>query len=372
MNFNLQMYWGWLYTPAAQTAFVVLAYVVAIMTVRWSLIALPTRAVLQAQIDAVRVRFRVDQEEVARQSAEEKIVMAQADKLLSRAEELIFRAGPVNRFIDRCLWSRGQESQGWRLVHEAERVLVQLLPKEQLRWRLHSAKADLAAISSESEQAKGALTEVSALIEMAKGDSTPEPDLRACVQEVLRLVFGARDNYYEDLVNWHNKALFLIAVGIGLALLLALADQHPMLLLMGAVGGFLGRLARSLQGGKMPVDYGAYWTTLFLSPIAGALAAWAGVLLIGVLSTDEMKVLGEMFNQVSLPAAGASLNNPTMAVAFLLGFSERFFMQIVSTLESRGQSQPAAAVAGAPATAGATPLPSPPVTTVSKKRKKTP
>jgi hypothetical protein len=335
----MQVLLDWLNSAPVQATVVVLVYVAMVMTVRWSLIALPTRGILQAQIDAVRVRFHVDQADVARQTAEEKIVIAQAGKLLSLAEVLISKNNILSDLVDRCLWSRGQECQGWRLVHEAERVLVQILPKEQLRWRLQSAKADLAAIMSESEQAKTAMTELTTLVNAAQNAKTAEADLKACLQEVLRLVFTARDNFYEELVNWHNKALFLIATGIGLVLFLALANCHPMLLLLGAVGGFLGRLTRSLQAGKFPVDYGAYWTTLFLSPIAGALAAWAGVLLIGVLSQDDIKLLGTAFAQVSFPDTASPLKNPTMAAAFLLGFSERFFMRIVSTLEGRSESK---------------------------------
>lgn len=333
----MQTFLDWLNSVPVQATGVVLAYVLMVMTVRWSLIALPTRGILRAQINAVRIRFHVDQADVARQTAEEKIVIAQAGKLLSQAEALISGKNILSDLVDRCLWSRGQECQGWRLVHEAERLLVQILPPEQVRWRLQLAKADLATIPSESEQAKNAMTELTTFVKAVQEAKTTEADLKAGLQEVLHLVFNARDNFYENLVNWHNKALFLIATGIGLVLVLALANCHPMLLLLGAVGGYLGRLMRSLQAGKLPADYGAYWTTLFLSPIAGALAAWAGVLLIDVLTQAEIKLLGDAFAKVKFPSTGSPLEDTTMAAAFLLGFSERFFMRIVSTLEGRSE-----------------------------------
>lgn len=335
----MQDFLDWLNSAPVQATGVVLAYVLLVMTVRWSLIARPTRATLQAQIDAVRIRFLVDQADISRETVEENIVITQARKLLSQAEALITSKWSLSNLVDRCLWSRGQECQGWRLVHEAERMLVQILPKEHLRWRLQSAKADLATIPSDSEQAKTAMSELTTLVNAAQDAKTAEADLRACLQEVLRIVFTSRDSFYEGLVNWHNKALFLIAAGLGLVLALALANCHPMLLLLGAIGGYLGRLTRSLQAGKVPTDYGAYWTTLFLSPIAGALAAWAGVLLIGVLSHDDLKLLGTAFDKVKFPDAQIPLNPQTMAAAFLLGFSERFFTRIVSTLEGRNDSK---------------------------------
>lgn len=365
----MQNFLDWLNSAPVQATGVVLAYVLLVMTVRWSLIARPTRGTLQAQIDAVRIRFLVDQADIGRKTVEENnIVITQARKLLSQAEALITSKWSLSNLVDRCLWSRGQECQGWRLVHEAERMLVQILPKEHLRWRLQSAKADLATIPSDSEQAKTAMSELTTLVNAAQDVKTAEADLKACLQEVLRVVFTTRDNFYENLVNWHNKALFLIAAGLGLVLALVIANSHPMLLLLGAIGGYLGRLTRSLQAGKVPTDYGAYWTTLFLSPIAGALAAWAGVLLIGVLSHDDLKLLGAAFDKVKFPDAQNPLNSQTMAAAFLLGFSERFFMRIVSTLE--GRNDPKSKNADAPAAPPAKEANNQTVQTVAGKKEK--
>jgi len=101
------------------------------------------------------------------------------------------------------------------------------------------------------------------------------------------------------------------------------------LFLVGGTGGLLSRLSRSLDRKDVPTDYGASWTTLFLSPVVGALGAWAGILLIGL--AHSLNVLGS--------ALAANWNNPhdpmTLAVALLFGFSERLLSSIFGELENK-------------------------------------
>jgi len=112
----------------------------------------------------------------------------------------------------------------------------------------------------------------------------------------------------------------------------------------------------------VPLDYGASWTTLFLSPLFGALAGWLGVALIPFAAQEQLNLLGEGFRYIRW-------DNPTsaetLAIAFLLGFSERFFDAVVGAVERHAESGEANQRAAARASAGATPIPQPTTTTTT-------
>jgi hypothetical protein len=96
---------------------------------------------------------------------------------------------------------------------------------------------------------------------------------------------------------------------------------------------------RALRREELPLDYGASWTTLFLSPLFGALAAWFGVALITLATQPSVNLLGDAFRLVewNTPTAPA-----TLAVAFLLGFSERLFDAVVGAVERHAEGTRAA------------------------------
>ena len=130
---------------------------------------------------------------------------------------------------------------------------------------------------------------------------------------------------------------------------LGLVFENGVLLLVGAVGGLLSRLQRTIDTADVPTDYGATWGALFLSPLTGALTAWGGILLI---------VLG-----VKLHIFGAALDldsndpyNPTaLALALVFGFSERWFSGLIDTVQSSVGTP-----AGPTSTSTTTPAPTPP------------
>jgi hypothetical protein len=108
---------------------------------------------------------------------------------------------------------------------------------------------------------------------------------------------------------------------------------------------------RALRREDLPLDYGASWTTLFLSPLFGALAAWFGIALITLATQPGVNLLGNAFRLVdwNTPTAPA-----TLAVAFLLGFSERLFDAVVGAVERHAAGTRAAEEA---AKAASTPAP---------------
>jgi Putative Ig domain/Abnormal spindle-like microcephaly-assoc'd, ASPM-SPD-2-Hydin len=170
-------------------------------------------------------------------------------------------------------------------------------------------------------------------VAVAQPSAPPLDRWRALLREALGIIYDNADRDYSDFMSWQNKAVWLTGCGLLFIVTLAATLQHGGLLLVGAVGGLLSRLSRSLQRANVPTDYGASWTTLFLSPVVGALAGWSGVLL--VILAVQLNVLGPLFK--------TDWCNPwsplTLGIAFLLGFSERAFDSILSQLEDKTQAQ---------------------------------
>ena len=169
---------------------------------------------------------------------------------------------------------------------------------------------------------------------------------RALYAEAMNIVYSRRDTDFATLLSWHNKTTWLTGCGLLLILALAAALENDVLFLLGATGGLLSRLSRSLYRQDVPTDYGASWTTLFLSPVVGAIAGWAGVLLVHLCLT--LGVLGPLFASISWDN---SFNTLSFALALVFGFSERAFDTVLSGLENKvvvGQATPAAPAATRP------------------------
>jgi hypothetical protein len=103
------------------------------------------------------------------------------------------------------------------------------------------------------------------------------------------------------------------------------------LLVAGAIGGLVSRMQRLVFSTRIPITYGSSWAPLFCAPILGALAAWAGLVLISLLQTAGVLQLSAL--QTSL----AALKAPSAAVlgtAILLGVSERFLLRLEKQAEA--------------------------------------
>lgn len=315
------------------TFLVVVLFLASIWLVRWHNIARPNREMLVSEIDNAKVRFRsdtgIDLDTDAR--------VTHLKKELAAAEEAI-APNFWRTILDFLFWSRGQEITGWSRVHEFQRDAIALLAKgsdEIVLARLQSAELDLLDIDKTHAKT------IASNIKDALGvkDSNPEA-LRALLTEALTYLNDEDVNTFAQLVGWQTKAVWLAGVGCSLALVLAFAVGNPVLFIAGAAGGYLSRLARTLKRADIPTDYGASWTTLFLSPIVGALSGWFGILLVVVLADSKMQVLGAAFQSVkwSYPLAPF-----TLGMAFALGFSERLFDGIISQLEDKVDSDRVAA-----------------------------
>lgn len=112
--------------------------------------------------------------------------------------------------------------------------------------------------------------------------------------------------------------------GPGRVVLLQLAESSALRLVAAAVGVHVSK-----RDAVAPI--GASWGTLMLSPVAGALAGWLGVLLIGALADGGLNIFASDLH-VSWRQQPDGVE---LAIAFLLGFSERLFTSTVTATTER-------------------------------------
>jgi hypothetical protein len=277
-------------------------------------------------------------------------------------------------------WNGEREMAAWALMHRAERRAAALMGDEEVRARLVRGLGELGAFPEEEKalwqkqlkralglegqdpqqgspsQGGGPSNEIvpSALSpstdpqEPGQGSGQAESNARCCqkpdprvqralLEEFLAALYNARDTRYARLLTLHNKAAWLLLVGLGLWV--ALGFFAPGLpnglslgtgLLLGFLGGVLSRLLRVVAAKELPTDYGAYWVPLFLAPVLGALGAVGGYLVFWALV--EAKALGEGLKPLLSPPAAYGL-------FVALGFSERLLKGLTERLEDQALKQ---------------------------------
>jgi hypothetical protein len=158
---------------------------------------------------------------------------------------------------------------------------------------------------------------------------------KALLSEALGMLYLVKDTRFATLMTWHNKTTWLMGCGLLIIAAIGLTLPNAILFLVGAAGGLLSRLSRTLVRDDAPSEYGVSWVPLFLSPVMGALSAWAGILVLDLLR--QWKVLGQ--------AIDIDWSNPyhttTLAMAFALGFAERLFDTFMSQLQDTLGKRPA-------------------------------
>jgi hypothetical protein len=290
-----------------------LLYWLVMVVVRWHRVALPTRELLKAQISSLLAELD------NLKDAPKKL-----QGLLNEAKKLIdeTKRTPGQRLADFLFWSRGQEMSGWGLVHEVEVQMALFLPPQRVRTWLESSEQRLRTINDTVS-----VTLANAIHQELASPSADDDRRKALLAEALVAIYDSKDSSYASLVSWQNKTSWL--VGSGLLLIVVLTGVFcgkGVLFLVGAAGGLLSRMSRSLDRKDVPTDYGASWTYLFLSPVAGALGAWAGILLSEIL--QQANVLGLTFK--------ATWQNPmdpkTLGIALVFGFSERLLDGVLDKL----------------------------------------
>jgi uncharacterized integral membrane protein len=306
---------------------VVAGYALMLWITRWRFVARPNFLLALAKIESVRARC-TDEDGQDQKSME----------LLARAKAYVrYKTEddgdtPLLRLARGITWNGSRELVGWGLAHEVERRLVDHLSAEEVYGRLGRGLTEIPELPDtdwdhwrdELADARKPLVSEShngTMIDRV----TALAQARATLQNFLKALYDRRNERFVELSTAENKVTWLILVALLLLTVLIIRDV-TVVLAAGAIGGILSRLRRVVQREPVLSDYGMSWALHFLAPIAGALSAWAGLLLL--LALQEADII-----QVNFLEGGQPLRDPNasvLAVAVLLGFFERFFEKLAS------------------------------------------
>ena len=268
----------------------------------------------QQQKDAVALGNRADQ--FADDSAQ-----AQAQRLINDLNLNLRKSEPLLNFF---FGTRGRIAAGWSQLYEAQRILSAAFTRDQVLSHLRLIVEQLRPEYSNMADKIDAV--------LAKTETANPPSdgfLRATLNDGMRC--SNEKKYTADLgvLNWQNKAFALIFVGACLLFGMVALLANPVLLFVGFIGGFASRLMRGKGEGTKSFDAELTWTNLFLSPIYGAFSGWGGILLLIVLK--QLNVIGNAFEHLNWDDASTSTLG--LGLAFLFGFSERYFAAITDLAE---------------------------------------
>lgn len=304
-------------------------YIVLLMVAKCAWIYRRNQMHLHAYADMIEAQLTAEQDKPEKTNKTESAVIPEIKALLAQARAQVPLEGHSS-----C-WSFtvvGRQLAAWRLVHDADRIATDLWPEAHVTAYAVVASEELKSIATSTSTALAA--KIGEFLKSHKN----EPTLRALVKEARGLIFGARDCYYEDLSDWQNKATWLVFVTTAILFILSAVMGNDKLLLLGAVGGLLARLRKTLASKSVGFDYGVSWSVLFLAPLVGALTGWAGVLLSVVFISPELLMLG---SQVQLTWQTAASTEPGMVLALIFGFSATLFDRVMERAESALAKKPA-------------------------------
>ncbi len=174
----------------------------------------------------------------------------------------------------------------------------------------------------------------------------PTPLKRALLGQALALTYVGTGTT-EDLI-WHRKTAMILVSSLMAIVLLAFVDDAAVVLLYGAFGGLLQRLWQLVYERATKSSDPLYWSTLFLAPAAGGLAAVGGLHLFSVLHAAN--AIGPSLSSIGWDHTfEAATRTGNLGVAFLLGFSARLLGTLATKSTSVASSSPptASSVPGA-------------------------
>lgn len=294
------------------------AYLLIFMHLNNIFIAAPNCRWAEAHIGSVRKRIEIEQEAPEHENPREKKIRVVNDNLLDDAQKFL-NESKHNLYC----WSGSLELAAWNKIHEAERHAVWIMPYATVSARLKRAMGELNELQKEKKEAW------QTTIKDIQNKNVKPDDARAILNQFLADLYDARDSRLALLVNLKNKVMWFALIGILLIAGFGLSG-YSLVLLAGMVGGFLSRMQRVLMSKEVPIDYGEYWAPLFLSPIAGGLAALAGLFIVLVL--QDLKVL----NLDIIKDSVLKEPNPhVLGVAVLFGISERLLSSVVKQAENK-------------------------------------
>src|SRR3954468_2152553 len=319
---------------------IIAGYWVVLILTRWMFIARPNRRFTLARIDDAQYHLEPGGEPslldearaiaIGTQMVQDPAWLRDRRGLQPPGEPEIERA--VKRVVARMaaplIWNGSRDLVAWNLLHRVEARHAAALTGPELIARLMRAQSQLEDLP-ETKRIYWSRVLHDLLEGRPGGRLRDEHAAQAILENVLNELYGARDTKFTNLATQQNKVTWLVFTG--LAIMAALVSQgYQDILMAGAVGGTLSRLQRELLRRDVPSDYGLSWSVLFLSPVSGALSAWAGLLLLQTL---------QKFNVIdmrSLLPENVDLTAPTGAIlgaAVVFGISERLLDRLVRQAE---------------------------------------
>jgi hypothetical protein len=305
-------------------------YVVLVVLARWIYIARTNVVWTSAQAKAMVKRLSLQTSRNPSSNGKATVNYATLEHLLQEIKEEIKEESPQAKHAGVVGWNGSHQIAQWVLMHEAERLALPALGHAQLVARLERALGQLNDLPQPRREAwEDVIRDLLATKE--EGDSERLNRVhRAYLDELLGEIYEASNGNAIQLSGLYNRATWIIMVALlPLAVLAGLG--YGVLLVAGAIGGLVSRMQRLVFSTRIPVTYGSSWAPLFCAPVLGALAAWAGLVLISLLQAAGVVQLSAL--QTSLD----SLQAPSAAVlgtAILLGMSERFLLRLEKQAEA--------------------------------------
>jgi hypothetical protein len=313
--------------PAYGWGLVLLAiYVLLVILARWIYIARTNVLWTSAQAKAMTRRLTLQGRSGCPGNGKAPVSQAALQPLLAE----IKNHNPKSNSSGIIGWNGSHQIAQWVLMHEAERLALPTLRHPQLVARLERAQGQLKELPQHRREAWEPV--IRALL--ARKD---EPDrerldheYRAYLDEVLGEIYEASNGNAIQLSGLYNRATWIILVAL-LPLTVLAAFGFGTLLVAGAIGGLISRMHRLVFSTRIPVTYGSSWGPLFCAPVLGALAAWAGLVLISLLQTAgvlQLTALQTSLDDLRAPSAAV------LGIAILLGASERFLLRLEKQAEA--------------------------------------
>ena len=303
-------------------------YVVLVILARWIYIARPNVVWTSAQATAMIKRLSMP-----RRGKCDPTDDGEAPSRQSTLQALINEIDKHNPSKDSSGiigWNGSHQIAQWVLMHEAERLALPTLDHAQLVARLERALGQLGELAQPRREAWEDVIHTLLAAEGRADDERLDHTYRAYLDEILGEIYEASNGNAIQLAGLYNRATWVILVAL-LPLAVLAGFGYGVLLVAGAIGGLVSRMQRLVFSTRVPITYGSSWAPLFCAPVLGALAAWAGLVLISMLQTAgvvQLTTLHTSLHDLQAPSAAV------LGVAILLGLSERFLLRLEKQAEA--------------------------------------
>ena len=297
------------------------AYVLLVILARWMYIARTNTVWTKAQAKAIAKRMSLQVQRAPTRNGKTAVTPESVQVLVDAIEN----QATCDRHTKIIGWNGSRQIAQWVLMHEVERLLLPALSREQLVARLERALGQLGELPEARRDAWETV-----IHRLLADKAASDCEYRAYLDEVLGEIYEASNGTAVQLAGLYNRATWIILVAL-LPLAVLAGFGYGLLLVAGAIGGLVSRMQRLVFSSHIPITYGSSWGPLFCAPILGALAAWAGLVLISLLQAAgvlQLTALHTSLQDLQAPSAAV------LGIAILLGVSERFLLRLEKQAEA--------------------------------------